>query len=68
MCYIFAHDKKQLSYEYDESSIGDKIIPKHVTTGALEALSDTFNFIKFWLKQLEDNYDTRRLVYSTDTK
>ena len=30
---IVAHDKKLPSYEYDESSIGDRLIPKHVTTG-----------------------------------
>ena len=32
MCSIVAHDKKQPTYEYDESSIGDMLIPKHVTT------------------------------------
>ena len=35
MCSIVAHDKKQPAYEDDESSIGDGIIPKHVTTEAL---------------------------------
>ena len=34
MCYIVAHDKKQPDYEDDESSIGDRIIPKHITTEA----------------------------------
>ena len=37
--------KKQLTYEDDESSIGDSLIPKRVTTESLEALGATFNFI-----------------------
>ena len=36
--FLVAHDKKQLAYEYEESVIGDRIIPKHVTTEALESL------------------------------
>ena len=32
ICYIFAHDKKQPSYEDEESGIGDRQIPKHVKT------------------------------------
>ena len=32
MCYLVAHDKKLLDYEEDEISIGDRLIPKHVTT------------------------------------
>ena len=32
MCSIFAYDKKQPAYEDDESSIVDRLIPKHVTT------------------------------------
>ena len=32
MCSIVAHDKKQPTYEDEEISIGDRRIPKHVTT------------------------------------
>ena len=49
MCYLVSHDKKLLSYEYFESSIGDRLIPKNVTTKALEALGATLNFIDIWL-------------------
>ena len=35
MCSIVSHDKKQPAYEDDESSIGYRLIPKHVTTEAL---------------------------------
>ena len=45
MCSIVSHDKNQPAYKYGESSIGDRLIYKHVTTEALEALGGTFNFI-----------------------
>ena len=56
LCYFDADDKKQTACEYDESSLGDKLVPKNATTEALEALVDTPNFIDMWLKPLEDNY------------
>ena len=45
LCHLVAHDKKQPAYEDKESSIGDRLIPKHVTTKVLEALCATLNFI-----------------------
>ena len=50
MCCIVVHNKSQPEYEDEESSIGDRIIPKNVTTEALGALGATFNFIDFCLK------------------
>ena len=38
MYSIVAHDRKQPCYENGKSSIGDRLIPKHVTTESLEAL------------------------------
>ena len=35
MCYIVAHDNKKTSYDYGDSSIGDSLIPKNITTEAL---------------------------------
>ena len=35
MCPIVAHDKKQPSYEDEESNIGDRPIPKNSTTESL---------------------------------
>ena len=32
MCSLVAHRKKLPAYEDDESSIGDRLLPKHVTT------------------------------------
>ena len=54
-----AQDKIQPAYEYDESSIGDRTIPKNATTKSLKALGDTLNFIDIWLKLFNDNYDAR---------
>ena len=45
MCYLVAHDKKQLYCEDDESSLGDRLLPKNATAEALEALGATLNFI-----------------------
>ena len=45
MCYLVAHDRLQPDYEYDVSSIGDRLIPNYATIKTLEALGDTFNFI-----------------------
>ena len=38
MCSLVAHDKIQPSYEYYESSIGYRSIPKDAITKALKAL------------------------------
>ena len=45
LCYLVAHEKRQPAYEDEEISIGNRLIPKHMTTEALEALSDTLNFV-----------------------
>ena len=45
MCSLVAHDKKKPAYKYEEISIVDRLIPKHVTTKALEVLGDTLSFI-----------------------
>ena len=59
---------KNPAYEDDESIIGYRLIHKHVKTEELEVLGDTFNFFEIWLKVLEDNYDARRVAYSTALK
>ena len=53
LCYLVAHDKKQPAHEDEESSIVNRLIRKHVTTEAFEALGDTLNFIKIWLTMLD---------------
>ena len=60
--------KNNLLYEDDEISIVDRLIPKHVKRESLEALGANFNFIEIWLKTLDDNYDARRVAYSTAMK
>ena len=68
LCCLVAHNKKQPAYEYKESSIGDSIVPKHVTKEALEALSATLNLIEIWLKLLEHNYEVRCGIYNKAMK
>ena len=50
MCSLVAHDRLQLDYKDDESSIGDREITNDATIKTLEALGATFNFIDIWLK------------------
>ena len=64
MCYIVSHDKKQPSYEDEDSSILDRPIPKNATTEALEALGATLNFIDIWIKLFYHDYDVRREAYN----
>ena len=59
---------KKSTYKYDERSIGDRLISKHVTKVSLEALVDTLSFIEIWLKLLDNNCDARQVAYSTDMK
>ena len=63
MCYLVAHDRLQLDYKYDESSIGDRVIPDNATTKALEALGATINFIDIWLKLFLGNFNARCDAY-----
>ena len=53
MCYLVARDKNITAYEDDESSIEDRLIPKNVTTEAVEAFGATQNFIDIWLNCLK---------------
>ena len=55
MCSIISHDKKQPSYEDEESSTGNNPIPNNATPEALQALGATFNFIDCWLKLFHQN-------------
>ena len=64
MCSLVEHDKKQPDYEYEERSIGDRLIHKHVTTEVLEALGAIINFIEIWIKLLEYNYEVRCGMYN----
>ena len=68
MCYLVAHDKKIPAYEDDEISIGYRLIPKHATIEALEALGAILHLIDIWLKLLEENYDANRVAYITTIK
>ena len=68
MCSLVAHDKMQPNYEYDESSLGDRSIPKDATTKLLTALGATFNFIDIWFKLFLDDYSARFDAYANAMK
>ena len=68
LCYLVEHDKKQPDYEDENSSIADRLIPKHVTTEELEALGDTLNFIEICLKRLDHNYEVICGIYNEAMK
>ena len=63
MCHLVAHDKMQPNYEDDESSLGDRSIPKDATTKELTELGATLNYIDVWLKLFLDNYRARCDAY-----
>ena len=65
MCSLVAHDRLQDSYQDDEISLGDKVIPKNATVKALKSLGATFNFIDIWLHTFIKNYFERRESYET---
>ena len=50
-------------YEDDESSIGDRSIPKYATTKALKALGSRLNFIDICLRLFLVSYDARCEAY-----
>ena len=62
MCYLVAHDKIKPYDEDDESSIGDRSIPKNVKTKALKALGVTINFVDLWIKLFVETYGARCVV------
>ena len=63
MCYLVAHDRTQDDKQDDESSIGDRVIPKDATVKALKLLGATFNFIDIWLHNFGDNNFARSESY-----
>ena len=63
MYYLVKHDKMQPDYEDDESSLGDRSIPKDAKTKSFEALGATINFIDIWLNLFLENYNARCDAY-----
>ena len=60
---LVAHEKLQVYYKDDESSIGDRAIPDIESTKTLEELGATINFIDIWLKLLLENFNARCDAY-----
>ena len=54
---LVAHDRLQLDYKDDESSIEDRSIHDDATIKTVEEFGATINFIDIWLKLLSENFD-----------
>ena len=63
MCSLVAHDRMQDNKQDNESSIGDRVIPKDATVKSLKSLGATFNFIEIWLHNFCHNYFARSESY-----
>ena len=64
MCSLVAHDRMKDNKEDDESSLGDREIPKDSTVKSLNSLGATFNFIDIWLHNFRHNYYSRSESYT----
>ena len=64
MCSLVAHDRMQDHEQDDESSLGDREIPKDATVKALNLLGATFNFIDIWIHNFRHNYFDRSESYT----
>ena len=64
MCSLVAHDRLQDNEQDDESSLGDREIPKDATVKALNLLGATFNFIDIWIHNFRHNYFDRSESYT----
>ena len=64
MCSLVAHYMMQDNKQDDESSLGDREIPKDATLKALNSLGVTFNFIDIWLHNFRHNYFEQSVSYT----
>ena len=64
MCSLVAHDRMQDNKQDDESSIGDREIPKDATVKVLNSLGATFNFIDIWIHNFSHNYFAQSESYT----
>ena len=63
MCSLVDHNRIQDDKQDDESSIGNREIPKDATVKALNSLGATFNFIDIWLDNFRYNYFAQSEFY-----
>ena len=64
MCSLVAHDWLLDNEQDDESSLGDRVIPKDATVKALNSLGANFNLIDIWLQNFRRNYFKRSVSYT----
>ena len=63
MCSITSNDKQKPTYVDGESSAGSIEIYNNETTAALKLLDATLNFIDFWIRHFQHNYQERLEMY-----
>ena len=63
MSYITAHGRQKPTYVDDASSAGGRSEPNNETTASLKSLVATLNFIDFWLKHFQHNYQEILIIY-----
>ena len=63
MCSINSHNRQQSTYVDDSRSAGGRAIPKNATTTALKSLGATLNFIYFWIKHFQHDYQKGFIMY-----
>ena len=63
MCYIDTHEKQNPSSFHYVISSGGNALPSNSTTEALVSLSETIDFIDFWVQFLEQNLLERSNMY-----
>ena len=64
MCSIDAHEKQHPSYFDDGSHGGGKVIRPYLKTEKLDSLCATFDFIDYWIKWFDQNYQAFLNMYS----
>ena len=64
ICSIDSHEKQQPSYVDDGSIRSGDTLPSNSTTQVLYSLGETFDFVDFWLKGFDQNYQDWSNMYS----
>ena len=65
MWSLVAHEKENSTSSDDESSLGERNVPKKLPTDTLKSLSAILKLIDEWLLMFPENYDAKCEAYKT---
>ena len=65
MWSLVAHEKENSTSSDDESSLGERNVPKKLPTDTLKSLSATLKYIDEWILMFPENYDAKCEAYKT---